>query len=174
MTFFHCCEQLICRSFGLITPKEEFRVNVCFSLLNCHWQEDACHVPPWLPVIGCSHMHVQRTSCCGGWWRILCSVSAQRDNIWGPFLIISPASTLNNWHQEFSRFVPKFKVSIHDAADWARQWKRLQKHVCRNPGILFSAVLFSCFFYSSNELSTLSLLGEILSIIWELRRIKHV
>ncbi|XP_072305663.1 chromatin-remodeling ATPase INO80 [Eucyclogobius newberryi] len=33
-----------------------------------------------------------------------------RDNIWGPFLIISPASTLNNWHQEFSRFVPKFKV----------------------------------------------------------------
>ncbi|TSR99399.1 DNA helicase INO80 [Bagarius yarrelli] len=33
-----------------------------------------------------------------------------RDNIWGPFLIISPASTLNNWHQEFTRFVPKFKV----------------------------------------------------------------
>lgn len=38
------------------------------------------------------------------------SVPAQRDNIWGPFLIISPASTLNNWHQEFTRFVPKFKV----------------------------------------------------------------
>uniref|UniRef100_A0A8C9VS55 Chromatin-remodeling ATPase INO80 n=1 Tax=Scleropages formosus TaxID=113540 RepID=A0A8C9VS55_SCLFO len=35
---------------------------------------------------------------------------AERDNIWGPFLIISPASTLNNWHQEFTRFVPKFKV----------------------------------------------------------------
>lgn len=34
----------------------------------------------------------------------------QRENIWGPFLIISPASTLNNWHQEFARFVPKFKV----------------------------------------------------------------
>ncbi|KAJ8269900.1 hypothetical protein GJAV_G00108040 [Gymnothorax javanicus] len=34
----------------------------------------------------------------------------ERDNIWGPFLIISPASTLNNWHQEFTRFVPKFKV----------------------------------------------------------------
>uniref|UniRef100_A0A671N3B5 Chromatin-remodeling ATPase INO80 n=1 Tax=Sinocyclocheilus anshuiensis TaxID=1608454 RepID=A0A671N3B5_9TELE len=34
---------------------------------------------------------------------------AERENIWGPFLIISPASTLNNWHQEFSRFVPKFK-----------------------------------------------------------------
>ncbi|KAM9091991.1 chromatin-remodeling ATPase INO80 isoform 3-T3 [Megaptera novaeangliae] len=35
---------------------------------------------------------------------------AERENIWGPFLIISPASTLNNWHQEFTRFVPKFKL----------------------------------------------------------------
>ncbi|XP_062267133.1 chromatin-remodeling ATPase INO80 isoform X1 [Platichthys flesus] len=35
---------------------------------------------------------------------------AEKDNIWGPFLIISPASTLNNWHQEFTRFVPQFKV----------------------------------------------------------------
>ncbi|KAI4801895.1 hypothetical protein KUCAC02_019763 [Chaenocephalus aceratus] len=35
---------------------------------------------------------------------------AEKDNIWGPFLIISPASTLNNWHQEFTRFVPSFKV----------------------------------------------------------------
>uniref|UniRef100_UPI00358F80CD chromatin-remodeling ATPase INO80 isoform X2 n=1 Tax=Myxine glutinosa TaxID=7769 RepID=UPI00358F80CD len=35
---------------------------------------------------------------------------AERENIWGPFLIISPASTLNNWHQEFTRFVPGFKV----------------------------------------------------------------
>ncbi|XP_030887416.1 chromatin-remodeling ATPase INO80, partial [Leptonychotes weddellii] len=38
---------------------------------------------------------------------------AERENIWGPFLIISPASTLNNWHQEFTRFVPKFKVKIN-------------------------------------------------------------
>lgn len=38
----------------------------------------------------------------------------QRENIWGPFLIISPASTLNNWHQEFTRFVPKFKVKINN------------------------------------------------------------
>uniref|UniRef100_A0A669CGK4 Chromatin-remodeling ATPase INO80 n=1 Tax=Oreochromis niloticus TaxID=8128 RepID=A0A669CGK4_ORENI len=41
---------------------------------------------------------------------------AERDNIWGPFLIISPASTLNNWHQEFTRFVPKFKVRTHRVA----------------------------------------------------------
>ncbi|GFW33581.1 chromatin-remodeling ATPase INO80 [Trichonephila clavipes] len=30
--------------------------------------------------------------------------------IWGPFLIIAPASTLHNWQQEFAKFVPKFKV----------------------------------------------------------------
>lgn len=30
--------------------------------------------------------------------------------VWGPFLIISPASTLHNWQQEMARFVPMFKV----------------------------------------------------------------
>lgn len=30
--------------------------------------------------------------------------------MWGPFLIISPASTLHNWQQEMARFVPMFKV----------------------------------------------------------------
>ena len=34
----------------------------------------------------------------------------QRQNTWGPFLIISPASTLHNWQQECMRFVPRFKV----------------------------------------------------------------
>lgn len=49
-----------------------------------------------------------------GWFMDVCLFflicTLQRENIWGPFLIISPASTLNNWHQEFARFVPKFKV----------------------------------------------------------------
>ncbi|GAB6031698.1 hypothetical protein CHUAL_009450 [Chamberlinius hualienensis] len=35
---------------------------------------------------------------------------AESQNTWGPFLVIAPASTLHNWQQEFSRFVPKFKV----------------------------------------------------------------
>lgn len=30
--------------------------------------------------------------------------------VWGPFLIISPASTLHNWQQELAKFVPNFKV----------------------------------------------------------------
>ncbi|XP_052767691.1 chromatin-remodeling ATPase INO80-like [Mya arenaria] len=35
---------------------------------------------------------------------------AEQNGIWGPFLIVAPASTLHNWQQECSRFVPKFKV----------------------------------------------------------------
>lgn len=40
---------------------------------------------------------------------VLCHV-AEKYGIWGPFLIISPASTLHNWQQEMARFVPDFKV----------------------------------------------------------------
>ena len=35
---------------------------------------------------------------------------AEVHNIWGPFLVIAPASTLHNWQQEVSRFVPSFRV----------------------------------------------------------------
>ncbi len=35
----------------------------------------------------------------------------QHQNTWGPFLIVSPASTLHNWQQECTRFLPVFKVS---------------------------------------------------------------
>ncbi|KAG9305902.1 hypothetical protein G9A89_016554 [Geosiphon pyriformis] len=34
---------------------------------------------------------------------------AETHNIWGPFLVIAPSSTLHNWQQEISRFVPSFK-----------------------------------------------------------------
>ncbi|VDI53953.1 DNA helicase INO80 [Mytilus galloprovincialis] len=35
---------------------------------------------------------------------------AENQGIWGPFLVIAPASTLHNWQQEVSRFFPRFKV----------------------------------------------------------------
>jgi DNA helicase INO80 len=31
------------------------------------------------------------------------------NGIWGPFLIVSPSTTLHNWQQEFERFAPFFK-----------------------------------------------------------------
>ncbi|KAH9857919.1 SNF2 family N-terminal domain-containing protein [Lenzites betulinus] len=35
---------------------------------------------------------------------------AEAHDIWGPFLVVSPASTLHNWQQELTRFVPKLKA----------------------------------------------------------------
>lgn len=35
---------------------------------------------------------------------------AETHNIWGPFLVVTPASTLHNWQQEITKFVPQFKV----------------------------------------------------------------
>jgi DNA helicase INO80 len=35
---------------------------------------------------------------------------AEKHNIWGPFLVVAPASTVHNWQQELTRFVPKLKA----------------------------------------------------------------
>lgn len=35
---------------------------------------------------------------------------SQNKNVWGPFLIVAPNSTLFNWQQEFKRFCPSLKV----------------------------------------------------------------
>lgn len=35
---------------------------------------------------------------------------AQKRGIWGPFLVITPASTLHNWDNELHTFCPFFKV----------------------------------------------------------------
>lgn len=34
----------------------------------------------------------------------------EKHDIWGPFLVIAPSSTLFNWQQELARFVPKVKT----------------------------------------------------------------
>ncbi|XP_073969515.1 chromatin-remodeling ATPase INO80 isoform X3 [Rhodnius prolixus] len=49
----------------------------------------------------------------------LCHI-AEKYSVWGPFLIISPASTLHNWQQEMQRFVPDFKVVPY----WGNQQDR--------------------------------------------------
>ena len=35
---------------------------------------------------------------------------AEVQDIWGPFLVIAPASTLHNWQQEIARFTPELKI----------------------------------------------------------------
>ena len=46
---------------------------------------------------------------------------AEVKGIWGPFLIIAPASTLHNWQQEISRFTPDFKVIPYWGSSKERQ-----------------------------------------------------
>lgn len=35
---------------------------------------------------------------------------AEKHDIWGPFLVVAPASTLHNWQQEIAKFVPNLKI----------------------------------------------------------------
>ncbi|CAH1792106.1 unnamed protein product [Owenia fusiformis] len=35
---------------------------------------------------------------------------AESQSIWGPFMVIAPASTLHNWQQECAKFIPSLKV----------------------------------------------------------------
>ena len=57
---------------------------------------------------------------------------AEMHNIWGPFLVIAPASTLHNWQQEIAKFVPTLKVlpywgSAKDRKVLRKFWDR--KHI---------------------------------------------
>ena len=57
---------------------------------------------------------------------------AEQHNIWGPFLVIAPASTLHNWQQEVAKFVPTLKVlpywgNSKDRKTLRRFWDR--KHI---------------------------------------------
>ncbi|KAM0745674.1 hypothetical protein T439DRAFT_176471 [Meredithblackwellia eburnea MCA 4105] len=54
---------------------------------------------------------------------------AEVHNIWGPFLVIAPASTLHNWQQEITRFVPALKAlpywgNTKDRAVLRKFWNR--------------------------------------------------
>ncbi|VVC26797.1 Helicase, C-terminal,Helicase superfamily 1/2, ATP-binding domain,P-loop containing nucleoside [Cinara cedri] len=58
---------------------------------------------------------------------------AETYNIWGPFLIVSPSSTLHNWQQEIARFVPDFKVvpywgTLQDRKILRRFWDQKGLH----------------------------------------------
>lgn len=54
---------------------------------------------------------------------------AEVHNLWGPFLVIAPSSTLHNWQQELTRFVPHLKAlpywgSPKDRETLRRIWNR--------------------------------------------------
>ncbi|UZJ53352.1 hypothetical protein CBS101457_002672 [Exobasidium rhododendri] len=56
---------------------------------------------------------------------------AEVHDIWGPFLVIAPASTLHNWQQEIARFVPSLKAlpywgNVKDRTVLRKFWNRKQ------------------------------------------------
>ncbi|KAJ2954687.1 hypothetical protein O0L34_g2984 [Tuta absoluta] len=74
----------------------------------------------------------------------LCHV-AERLGVWGPFLVVSPASTLHNWQQEMQRFVPDFKVVPYWGSPAERKilrqfWERKDLHT---PHAAFHVVITS-------------------------------
>jgi DNA helicase INO80 len=70
----------------------------------------------------------------------------EKYNIWGPFLVIAPASTLHNWQQEITRFVPDLKVlpywgNAKDRKILRKFWDR--KHVTYNKESPFHVLVTS-------------------------------
>ena len=71
---------------------------------------------------------------------------AEFHNIWGPFLVIAPSSTLHNWQQEITKFVPSIKVlpywgSAKDRKILRKFWDR--KHITYNRDSEFHVLVTS-------------------------------
>lgn len=82
---------------------------------------------------------------------------AEVHNIWGPFLVISPASTLHNWQQEITKFVPNLKAlpywgTTKDRAVLRKFWNR--KSIRYDKDAPFHVVVTSYQLVSENRAST--------------------
>lgn len=71
---------------------------------------------------------------------------AENHNVWGPFLVIAPASTLHNWQQEITRFIPGLKALPYwgnaiDRKVLRKFWNR--KHVTYTPDAPFHVLVTS-------------------------------
>ncbi|TCD67024.1 putative DNA helicase ino80 [Steccherinum ochraceum] len=71
---------------------------------------------------------------------------AEAHDIWGPFLVVSPASTLHNWQQEITRFVPKLKAlpywgNVKDRATLRKFWSK--KEISYNEDAPFHVLITS-------------------------------
>jgi DNA helicase INO80 len=65
------------------------------------------------------------------------SYLAEKRDIWGPFMIVSPSSTLHNWQQEIEKFCPELKVlpywgSVKDRKILRKFWSPPEKLYQRN------------------------------------------
>ncbi|KAF8898609.1 SNF2 family N-terminal domain-containing protein [Infundibulicybe gibba] len=71
---------------------------------------------------------------------------AETHDIWGPFLVVAPASTLHNWQQELTRFVPGLKAlpywgNVKDRATLRKFWSK--KEISYNQDAPFHVLITS-------------------------------
>ncbi|KAF8973906.1 SNF2 family DNA-dependent ATPase [Flammula alnicola] len=71
---------------------------------------------------------------------------AETHDIWGPFLVVAPASTLHNWQQELTRFVPNLKAlpywgNVKDRATLRKFWSK--KEISYNQDAPFHVLITS-------------------------------
>ncbi|TFY83775.1 hypothetical protein EWM64_g245 [Hericium alpestre] len=71
---------------------------------------------------------------------------AETHDIWGPFLVVAPASTLHNWQQELTRFAPKLKAipywgNVKDRATLRKFWSK--KEISYNQDAPFHVLITS-------------------------------
>ena len=71
---------------------------------------------------------------------------AETHDIWGPFLVVAPASTLHNWQQELTRFVPHLKAlpywgNVKDRATLRKFWSK--KEISYNQDAPFHVLITS-------------------------------
>ncbi|KAF9044838.1 hypothetical protein BDZ89DRAFT_1058935 [Hymenopellis radicata] len=76
----------------------------------------------------------------------LLSYLAETHDIWGPFLVVAPASTLHNWQQELTRFVPQLKAlpywgNVKDRATLRKFWSK--KEISYNQDAPFHVLITS-------------------------------
>lgn len=71
---------------------------------------------------------------------------AETHDIWGPFLVVAPASTLHNWQQEITRFVPRLKAlpywgNVKDRMTLRKFWSK--KEISYNQDAPFHVLITS-------------------------------
>lgn len=84
---------------------------------------------------------------------------AETHDIWGPFLVVAPASTLHNWQQELTRFVPGLKAlpywgNVKDRTTLRKFWSK--KEINYNKDAPFHVLITSYQLVSGGDLLNLN------------------